>query len=291
MHCPNEHLPHHGFSVLLSTYYKERPEYFKAALDSIFTQTLPAPEVVLVCDGALTPELDSLITHYQREYPEILQVVRLEKNGGLGNALNEGLKHCSYDIVARMDTDDIAFPNRFERQITFLLAHPDIDVLSSSIDEFIHTPKEVISRRTLPEMHEDIVRFARYRCPVNHPAVVFRKSTIMRAGGYQHFPLFEDYYLWARVIMQGGQLHSLPEALLYFRMNHATLGRRRGWHYIHSDILLQKEFRKIGFISTGGYIRNLLFRIPPRLLPGPWLYSVYKQFLRKPIHKGTTKKL
>ena len=125
------------FSVLLSTYYKEHPQFFTAALDSVFSQTLPAPEVVLVCDGPLTPELDALIEGYQAQHPEVLKVVRLEKNGGLGNALNEGMKNCTYDIVVRMDTDDIAFPTRFERQITFLHDHPEVDLLSSSIDEFV----------------------------------------------------------------------------------------------------------------------------------------------------------
>ncbi len=272
------------FSVLLSTYHKEQPQFFTAALDSVFSQTLPAPEVVLVCDGPLTPELDALIEGYQAQHPEVLKVVRLEKNGGLGNALNEGMKNCTYDIVVRMDTDDIAFPTRFERQITFLHEHPEVDLLSSSIDEFVDSPSEVISRRTLPEKHEEIVRFARYRCPVNHPAVAFRKAAILKAGGYMHFPLFEDYYLWARVILQGGRLHSLPEPLLYFRMNHATLGRRRGWYYIRRDICLQKTFYKIGFINKWEYVRNLMLRIPPRLVPGPWLYYIYKRFLRKRIN-------
>lgn len=99
-----------------------------------------------------------------------------------------------------------------------------------------------------------------------------------------HFPLFEDYYLWARVILQGGRLHSLPEPLLYFRMNHATLGRRRGWYYIRQDIRLQKTFYKIGFINKWEYVRNLMLRIPPRLVPGPWLYHIYKRFLRKRIN-------
>lgn len=272
-----------GFSVLLSTYYKEQPDFFAAALDSVFAQTLPAPEVVLVCDGPLSPELDALIADYQAQHPQELKVVQLEKNGGLGNALNEGMKHCSHDIIVRMDTDDIAFPTRFERQIGFLSEHPEVDLLSSSIDEFVESPSEVVSRRTLPEWHNELARFARYRCPVNHPAVVFRKATILQAGGYQHFPLFEDYYLWARVILQGGQLHSLPEPLLYFRMNHATLGRRKGWHYIMSDIRLQGKFCEIGFINKWEYIRNLLLRIPPRLVPAPWLYCFYKKFLRKPI--------
>ena len=128
------------FSVLLSTYYKEQPQFFRAALDSIFSQTLPAPEVVLVCDGPLTPELDALVEGYQAQHPEVFKVVRLEKNGGLGNALNEGIKNCSYDIIVRMDTDDISFPTRFERQINFLREHPEVDLLSSSIDEFVDSP-------------------------------------------------------------------------------------------------------------------------------------------------------
>jgi glycosyltransferase involved in cell wall biosynthesis len=94
------------FSVLLSVYYKENPLYFRISLDSIFNQTVLPTEIVLVKDGPLTSELDTVIEEYKLKYP-ILKILPLIKNVGLGKALNEGLKYCSYELVARMDTDDI----------------------------------------------------------------------------------------------------------------------------------------------------------------------------------------
>ena len=131
------------FSVLLSIYYKEQPEYLRLALDSIFSQTVKANEVVLVEDGKLTDELEKVVTEYEALYPE-LNVVRFEKNRGLGHALNDGLKYCSYDLIARADTDDICKPNRFEKQVQVLEAHPEYDLVSSWVDEFIDKIKKEI---------------------------------------------------------------------------------------------------------------------------------------------------
>ena len=146
------------FSVLLSIYYKEQPEYLRLALDSIFSQTVKANEVVLVEDGKLTDELEKVITEYEAQYPE-LKVVRFEKNRGLGHALNDGLKYCSYDLIARADTDDICKLNRFEKQVQVLEAHPEYDLVSSWVDEFIDNPKYVTSVRKLPETPEENLRY------------------------------------------------------------------------------------------------------------------------------------
>ena len=107
------------YSVLISLYYKEKPDYLRKALDSVFNQSLRADEVVLVEDGKLMPELDSVINEYSQKYSE-LKVVSYEKNQGLGYALNYGIQFCKYDIIARMDADDIAKPDRFEKQIKIL---------------------------------------------------------------------------------------------------------------------------------------------------------------------------
>ena len=179
------------FSVLLSVYRKEQPAYLRQSLDSIFTQTLQPAEVVLVKDGPLTDALDEVAEEYCRKYP-VLKVVPLSENQGLGRALNEGLKYCSYDLVARMDTDDVAKPERFEKQIAVFCAHPEMDVVGAWIDEFEGSIENVISVRVLPLEDSEIRRFARKRNPVNHPVVMFRKSAVLVAGGYQHFPLFED---------------------------------------------------------------------------------------------------
>ena len=143
----------------------------------------------------MTDDLNCIVKEYSQKYP-ILKVISLPVNQGLGKALNEGLKHCSYDLVARMDTDDIAKPDRFEKQIRVFQEHPELDVVGAWIDEFEETTSNIISTRKLPEVHDDICQFAKKRNPENHPVIMFRKQAVLAAGGYQHFPLFEDYYLW-----------------------------------------------------------------------------------------------
>ena len=141
--------------------------------------------------------------------------------------MNEGLKHCSYDLVARMDTDDVAKPDRFEKQLKVFQLYPDIDVVGAWIDEFEGTLNQVVSVRKVPEKHEEIAEYARKRCPINHPVVIFRKSAVLTAGGYLHFPLFEDYYLWVRMLMNGARFYNIQESLLLFRFS-ADMFKRRG---------------------------------------------------------------
>lgn len=178
------------FSVLLSIYRKEQIDYLCQSLDSVFAQTLPPDEVVLVKDGSLTSELDSVISEYERLHPS-LKVV--PQNVGLGRALNEGLKHCSHELVARMDTDDIAKPERFERQIKVFEEHPELDLVGAWIDEFECTSQHVLSVRRVPETSEQILAYCKSRCPVNHPVVMFRKSAVQTGGGYQHFHCFRGH--------------------------------------------------------------------------------------------------
>jgi len=269
-----------SFSVLLSVYHKENPLFLKQALESIWdTQTLKPSEIVIVKDGPLTDELNQVIDNFSETAP--VKIVALEKNQGLGAALNKGLTHCQYDIVARMDSDDISKPIRFEKQMEFLYTNLEIDLVSASIYEFNGTIDHVISERRLPEFHSEIEKFAKKRCPVNHPVAVFKKSTVLKAGGYQPFPLFEDYYLWARMLITGAKFYNLQESLLYFRTNSDTFKRRGGFKHAIDDIKLQIEFKKIGFISYYEMIRNIGFRATVRLFPNYLRVLFYKKILRK----------
>lgn len=268
------------FSVLLSLYYKENPVYLSQSLDSIFHQTLRADEVILVEDGLLTQDLDEVVSRYKKEYPE-LKVIQLENNCGLGKALNEGLKHCSYDLVVRVDTDDICKNERFEKQVLFMIEHPDIDVCSAYIDEFDENTENVCSTRSLPENHAEIYKFGQRRNPINHPVSVFRKHVIEDAGSYQHFWLFEDYYLWARLMVKGAKFHNLPEPLLYFRRSAQMIKRRGGIKYAWTEIKFQFTLHKIGYISLATMIENILIRLGVRIAPN-WLRGViYSKLLRK----------
>ena len=268
------------FSVLLSLYIKEQPSYLIQSLESLFSQTLPPDEIVLVKDGPLTTELDAIVSDYATRHAS-LKVVSLPRNMGLGRALNEGLKHCSYDLVARMDTDDVAKPQRFQRQVEMFTAHPELDVCSAWIDEFEGDMTHVVSVRKLPEQHEDIAAYAKSRCPVNHPVVMFRKSAVLAAGGYRHFPLFEDYYLWVRMLMNGAHFYNIQESLLYFRFSPAMFKRRGGWKYGMDECRFQTLLWKSGFLSLPEYVRNVAIRLITRLMPNVLRAWVYKRLLRK----------
>ena len=157
------------FSVLMSLYAKERPEYLRQSLDSVFNQTFQPNEVVLVLDGPITCELKSVVDEFESKY-STLKIVPLAENRGLGKALNEGLKQCSFDLVARMDTDDVCKRNRFEIQIKYMEDHPEIDLCSSWIEEFEESPENVTSTKTLPETYEEISSYIKKRNPINHPS-------------------------------------------------------------------------------------------------------------------------
>lgn len=267
------------FSVLLSLYHKESPLFLRQSLTSVFMQTLLSAEVVLVEDGPLTDELYAIIKEFASRHPE-LKVVSMPTNQGLGKALNEGLKHCSYDLVARMDTDDIAKPDRFEKQLAIFREHPEIDVVGAWIDEFEGEVSNVLSVRKVPEQHEDILRFAKGRCPVNHPVVMFRKSAVLKAGGYKHFPLFEDYYLWIRMLMNGARFYNIQECLLSFRFSSDMFKRRGGWRYAVTEVRLQTLFCRIGFINFCTMIKNVSVRFVSRLLPNSLRALLYKRIVR-----------
>ena len=190
------------FSVLMSLYIKENPDYLRQSLDSVFNQTLPPDEVILVEDGPLTEDLYSVLDIYEQKYPQFKRV-RIPVNGGLGKALNEGLKRCSNELVARMDTDDVCFHDRFEKQIDYMNSHPEIAASSGWIEEFENDIDNVRSVKRVPETPDEVKRYGVKRCPLNHPAVILRKSVVESVGGYIHFPLFEDWYLWARLMSHG----------------------------------------------------------------------------------------
>lgn len=267
------------FSVLSSVYIKESPLFLQQSLDSIFNQTLPPDEVVLMKDGLLTEELDKIIDFYAKRY-SCLKIIPLMENQGLGKALNEGLKHCSYDIIARMDTDDIAVPDRFEKQMKIFNKYPDLDVVGAGIKEFEGNIQNIVSERNLPEYSEDIYKFAKERCPVNHPVVMFRKSAVLAAGGYIHFPLFEDYYLWVRMLMNGAKFYNIQECLLYFRLSPDMFRRRGGWKYAIDELRFQQMMKSLHFISLLEFMKNIFIRFSVRIMPNSLRTFIYKKMLR-----------
>lgn len=268
------------FSVLMSIYKKEEPKYFNRAMQSIWDeQTVKPDEIVLVQDGPLSDGLYKAIEEWKLKIGEFFKTIVLEKNVGLGEALNVGMKHCSYELIARMDTDDISISNRFEKQLK-VFEEKDIDVCSAFISEFEDDENVIISYRKLPEKHDEIIKYSKLRSPVNHIPVMFKKSIILNAGGYKEMNYLEDYYLWGRLIINNAKFYNIQEVLANVRAGENQVIRRSGLVYAKSEMMLLKEFKKIGFLSLSEYIKNLFIRVPIRLMPIKILKFVYK-FLRR----------
>lgn len=269
------------YSVLMSVYHKEKPEYLKQAIESIQAQTLQTDDFVLVCDGPLNDALDKVIATKQQEMGETLNIVRLAKNSGLGNALNEGIKRCKNEMVARMDSDDIAYPNRCEKQMAVFNAHPEVSICSGIVEEFTTDPSTVDARRVPPETNAEIVEFAKKRNPFNHPCVMYKKSAVEAVGSYQDFYLLEDYYLWLRMLMAGYQGCNIQEPLLHMRAGTDMYLRRAGWKYAKTQAKLFKFMKQQGFIGNSQYIKSCVIRSGSALAPNWMRKFAFKKALRK----------
>ena len=273
-----------NFSVLISIYSKENPEYLYQALNSCILQTLKPTEIVLIKDGPITNELQATIDDFEKKNRGLLNVISLKKNQGLGVALNKGLLSCKYEIVARMDGDDICEKNRFEKEIDIFSNNKDIDVVGSWISEFEENPNEARVIRDLPENSKDIVNFSKKRNPINHMTVMFKKSKVLAVGNYQTFHGFEDYYLWVRMLNSSMKFYNIQESLIRARGGLNQMGRRKGLHYLQNEIRLHWAFYKeMKYISFWRFLNNLLSRVIVRLLPSSFLKYFYFKFLRTKI--------
>lgn len=266
------------FSVLLSVYHKEKPTHLEAALTSIYdAQNLKPDQIILVQDGPLTKELDTVLISWKKKLGEKLILVPLKKNVGLAAALNEGLKYCKHELIARMDTDDVSFPDRFEKQIAFMVENPQISVCSGLIEEWNEDFSQKISKRNLPLEHKDIYHFAKSRNPISHVAVIFRKKPVIDSGGY---PLIypEDYPLWGKLLKMGYKFANLPDCLVKVRVAGA-LTERRGKEFLKGEIELFNYLYKIGFLNKFELYRNIIQRTVVRLSPF-WMKKILYKLIR-----------
>jgi glycosyltransferase involved in cell wall biosynthesis len=277
------------FSVLMSVYYKENPDFLKKAIESLLNQTLIPSEIVIVEDGKLTDQLYECIEEYKTNFTNLFKIVKLEENKGLGEALRIGVLNCSYDIVARMDTDDICREDRFEKQMNYLIKNPEVSILGSYIAEFDVTPDQVKSIRKVPVTYNEVLKKSKYRNPLNHMTVIFRKKSIIDSGNYRTFFLSEDYDLWCRVLMKDYVIENIPEALVYARAGMDMYMRRGGLKYFKSEFNLQKELYQKKFITLFQLSINLSLRFSARILPNDLRGLLYKSFLRDNILKKNKK--
>lgn len=269
------------YSVLMSVYVKEKPEYLMLALDSMLNQTVKPDEIVLVEDGPLTDELYAVLDEYaQKDVP--LCRVRNEKNLGLGLALNVGLQACRNELVARMDTDDISKPDRCQKQLQYIIQNPEVSIVGGQIEEFIDSTDNVVGKRLVPTTDTELQKYLQKRCPFNHMTVMFKKSEVEAVGNYQDWFWNEDYYLWIRMALAKQVFGNLEDVLVSVRVGKEMYSRRGGQKYFKSELALQKYMLSYKLISLPRYIVNVTLRLVIQRLMPNWLRGiVFRMFARK----------
>lgn len=256
-----------SYSVLMSVYYKDSPDELRQSIDSMLGQTAICNQFVIVEDGLVSNDLNKLIEEYKRLHPNLFTVVKLHKNGGLGNALNEGLKHCRNELIARMDADDISFPDRCMKELQKFDENPDLCIVGTQINEFENSINNVVSVRRVPCDYESIRKFARRRSPFNHPTVMYKKSVIEKLGGYPTLNRKEDLWLFIQAVNSNCYCENLREPLLYYRTSAQNKKRRKTWTNCKEYIQVMFHFYKKGFLGLNDLIYVFMGQMVLFLMP------------------------
>ena len=279
-------MEHQPFSVAMSVYKSDIPSFFDRALDSITEkQTIKPDEIVLVVDGPISEETNLVIEKYAINYN--FKIIRLETNGGLGNALKIATENSSNELIARMDSDDVAVSNRFEQQLLFLKENPSVDIVGGDISEFINEERNVVSFRTVPTNDIELKKYIKKRCPFNHMTVMFKKKVVIEAGGYLDWHYNEDYFLWLRMVMCNAVFANTGTVLVNVRTGDEQFARRGGIKYFKSEKKLQIYMLNNKIIGPTRYFLNVLKRFIVQVLAPNWVRAfLYKKLARSHNYRG-----
>lgn len=267
-----------NYSVLMSVYTKEKPSYLKLAIESIINQTIITDDFVIIEDGELNSELESIILEFESKYP-FIHVHRRSENKGLGISLQEGVNYCKNEYIARMDSDDYSLPNRIEKQLEVM--KKGFDIVGTNIDEFEDNPDNILASKKMPKSKAEIKSYFKFRNPFNHPSVMYKKSAVIAAGNYHDFYRLEDYELWIRMLANGASCCNIQKSLVRMRVNNEFYKRRGGKANLSSHLKLKKMMLNHKQISIFDYIKGCMLMIGRAYCPGSIKQFLYKHFLRK----------
>lgn len=273
------------YSILMSVYYKEKPEYLKLAVQSMLDQSIKADEFIIVKDGQLTNELDLVIDKFANENPGLFTIITNPKNLGLGPALRKGVLASRNELIARMDSDDYSVPERCEAQLKVFEKNPGFSIVGSFESEFIDSIDNVVSIHKVPENDRDIHNFMRRRCAILHPTVIFKKSQVIKAGNYQatsFYSLYEDYDLFARMIFDVKvKCYNVQKSLYYIRTSEDFYERRGGKKYAKTVLRFKWHLFKKRHMSLVDFCISGLGQALVCVLPNKVRRMIYMNFLRK----------
>ena len=269
------------YSVLMPLYKKDDPNFFEVAIDSMINQTIKPDEVVLVYDGTIPDTIQQIVDRKIDENPGLINVIQFDINRGLGLTLADGINICKNEIIVRMDADDYSVKDRCEKQLKIMMEHPEYDVIGSNVIEFIDSFDNIVSNVILPEKPEDVYNFAKRRCPVRHPSLMYKKSKVLSAGNYRDYRHAQDYNLMVHMLKDGSNIYNIQEFLVYMRVSKDFYKRRGGYNQMKIILKLKKEFYDIGFYSFKDFIVSGMGNAIVCLLPNSLREKFYKKILRK----------
>lgn len=271
------------YSILMSVYQKEKAEYLIQSIESMLSQTAPPEQFVVVKDGPLTPKLDSVIQNYAEKNPKLFTIVPLDENVGLGRALDYGMVMCRNELIARMDSDDISLPERCEKELALFADNPNLAIVGTNIDEFYDNPRDVKMSRVVPSDYEQIKKVIGRKTPFNHPTVMYKKSEVIRCGGYGKMRRKQDRDLFSRMINMGCMAQNINESLLLFRSNEDNYKRRKSWTYCKSTVDVTKEMWKRGHCSVGDLLYVIVGQTVLFVMPLPIMKWLSDHLLREKV--------
>ncbi len=269
------------YTVAMSVYSGEKAHFLRQSLDSMLTQTHPCEELILVCDGKLGQALDEVISEYERKYPSVFRVLRMEQGCGVGQCANAAIKAAKTDYIVKMDSDDIALNNRCEVQLESFVKNPSLDMCGAYIEEFNSDTGEEIAIKRTPVTHEEILKFSRRRNPFNNQTLVYKKQAALNAGGYGSDKRCEDYDFVVRMLKSGAVGVNIPQVLVKYRVTDDNLSRRRNAHNTRSFISVRWRIFRSGYSSFLDFLIPCAAQVALFILPKSLTGKLYKKFLRR----------
>lgn len=270
-----------NYSVLMSVYKSDVAEYFQVSMDAMLHQTHKPSEIVLVQDGPINDQLKVLINKYSEGNPSLIKLFVFEENQGLGKVLAFGVEKCTNEYIARMDADDYCMPDRCQKELEYMVSHPEIDCVGTNVEEFYGDTSNIVAHVVLPETHEQIWKFAKKRNPIRHPSLLYKKSAVLRSGNYRHLRFSQDYSLIVDLMQAGCKAYNIQEPLTYMRVTHDFYKRRSGSKYFKINYTLNKSFLDQGFFSYTDFIKRTTAQFISCYMPNSLRQYIYNHLLRK----------
>ena len=269
-----------NYSVIMSVYSQVNPRDLEISINSILNQTYRPSEFILIKDGVLTDEQENVLNELIKKNEQIFKIYEFPENRGAGVAYNKGIEMCTNKWAAIMDSDDYAVETKFEKQMDYLVTHPNIDAIGTNAVEFLHDMDNIISTRIMPETNEEIIKFGHGRCPLIQPTVVFKVETVKKVGSYQHSPLTEDFDLYIRMIMNNCEFYAYQEVLYYIRTSEDFFKRRGGINYLKPILSFKYRYYKKGYFTFNQFLKTSVASTVVSLMPNKIRIIIYRKFLR-----------